>query len=260
MHKYAQTNIQLYNELQQKDYPVEDLVRVHNAYQLGIKLMAAHFRPSGKPIEAHLVGTASILSHLDAPLHVIITGLLHAVHVHGDFGGLSKSSPEARSHVLRAVVGEQVEQLLLAYTTLPWTSAFILNANQNLAQKTPLEKEVLLIRLANELEDSLDLGILFCPNRKARQNFMERCSSDMVSLATALGQPSLAGELKEAHRAILDFPDLESLPIACDNPRDHLVAPSSYQQRLLPAACRGATYWAGRISRKAKNILARKSQ
>ena len=70
MHRYAQTNIQLYNQLQQQGYSVQELVQVRSTYELGITLMPGHFRPSGKPMETHLVGTASILAYLDAPLHL----------------------------------------------------------------------------------------------------------------------------------------------------------------------------------------------
>lgn len=77
MHQYAQTNLQLFNQLRLNGYSNTELACIFNAYKLVVSLYTACFRPSGKTFIAHLVGTATILSFLRAPASVVAAGLLH---------------------------------------------------------------------------------------------------------------------------------------------------------------------------------------
>ena len=86
MHDYAQTNLQLYRQLAERGYPTSEIASVARAYELGLRLFPGTYRGSGKPFLAHLVGTASILSTLQARMPVIAAGLLHSVYTHGEFG------------------------------------------------------------------------------------------------------------------------------------------------------------------------------
>ncbi len=86
MHSYAQTNIQLFNQLRQDGYSDADLILVRNAYELAMVLFTGRFQPSGKSFIAHVVGTASILAWLRLPAPVVAAGLLHNVYENGDFG------------------------------------------------------------------------------------------------------------------------------------------------------------------------------
>ncbi|NJP21002.1 MAG: hypothetical protein HC763_20665 [Hydrococcus sp. CRU_1_1] len=90
MYVYAQTNIQLFNQLRDRGYSNAELQEIFNAYQLTIELFTGQFRASGKTFIAHLVGTASILTHLRVSSKLIAAGLLHAAYSQGDFGGIGK--------------------------------------------------------------------------------------------------------------------------------------------------------------------------
>ena len=59
---YAQTNIQLFNQLRRDGYSKTDLDLVRDAYELAMVLFSGRFQPSGKSFIAHVVGTASILA------------------------------------------------------------------------------------------------------------------------------------------------------------------------------------------------------
>src|SRR5215469_10044102 len=74
---YAQTNIQLYNQLAELGYTAEDARRVHRAYGLAMQLFTGSYRGSGRPFLSHLVGTASVLASVRAPIEVVTAGLLH---------------------------------------------------------------------------------------------------------------------------------------------------------------------------------------
>jgi (p)ppGpp synthase/HD superfamily hydrolase len=56
---YAQTNIELLNQLRRLGYGEADLVRVRRAYEIALRLFTACFRPSGNTFLAHLVRTAT---------------------------------------------------------------------------------------------------------------------------------------------------------------------------------------------------------
>lgn len=58
----AQTNVQLYNQLQAAGWSELDRARVKGAYALSLRILASRFRPDGKPFTAHGIGTASILA------------------------------------------------------------------------------------------------------------------------------------------------------------------------------------------------------
>jgi hypothetical protein len=108
---------------------------------------------------------------------------------------------------------------------------------------TALERDVLLIRLANELEDHLDLGILYSGDAPRRLRFMREDLPAAVEMARRLGHPGLAESLTAAfdqieHTAIspaLRRSEVESfrLPFASHRPRlrvavSHLLARSPW--------------------------------
>ncbi len=57
---YAQTNIQLFNQLRLAQYSEADLNYLCNIYDFALQIFTGCLRGSGKPFLSHLVGTASI--------------------------------------------------------------------------------------------------------------------------------------------------------------------------------------------------------
>jgi len=78
---YVQTNLQLYAQLRRSGADEADLALVRNGYDLALRPCLGSFRGSGKPLLAHLVGTASILSRIGRPPRIVTAGLQHAVYV-----------------------------------------------------------------------------------------------------------------------------------------------------------------------------------
>src|SRR5262249_47294175 len=83
--EFAQTIIQLHNQLVRDGYTVDDLRQVRRAYDLAATLFGGMLRASGKTFLAHCVGTASTLARFGAPGVVVVAGLLHAAYTHGRF-------------------------------------------------------------------------------------------------------------------------------------------------------------------------------
>lgn len=233
---YAQTIIQLYKQLQIDGYSDEDLILIRNAYELAMEVTSGNYRPSGKTNMAHFIGTASILSSLGASIEAIAAGLLHSIYAHGDFGTLRKGISEAKRRQVRRAVGEKVEEYLAKYAALEWSMQTAITIRETLPNLDPVDRTVVLVRLADRLEDYLDLGILYCPNAEDRLRGIQNDGQLMIELAVQLGYPTLAAEFETVFKesADTDFPAAILRNPASRNP-GFLVAPRSYRRPLLVA-------------------------
>lgn len=161
MHSYAQTNIQLYNQLQSLGYTENDIASTFNAYELALELFPAHFRANGKHFLSHLVGTASILAAQQLRIDLVNAGLLHSAYLFGHFTDYRPGITDKKKHHVIEAVGEEVESLIFRYTLLPWNTISILQHENQIASLSNQERDILILKLANELEDNLDLGMAY---------------------------------------------------------------------------------------------------
>ena len=229
MFPYAQTNLQLYRQLAAEGYSDADASAVAAAYEVGLALFPGTYRGSGKPFLAHLVGTASVLVSLRARTPLVITGLLHAAYTHGEFGNGWRGIAEPKRAHLRQTVGAEVEDLVTRYTRLTWRRRTIPEISARLDAMTPVERDVLLVRLANELEDHLDLGILYLADVERRRALMRDDLPLAIDMAERLGYPALAAALQGTFAEVaagritpgLERPQGESyrIPFASHRPR-----------------------------------------
>jgi (p)ppGpp synthase/HD superfamily hydrolase len=236
MHSYAQTNVQLFNQLRSEGYSKEDRERVREAYEFAMHLFTALFLPSGKTFIDHLVGTASILASLRMPIEVVTAGLLHAAYLHGDFGGARKGMTETKRKQVKEVVGEQIEEYVARYdrTPLNWETIAVLR--DTVAELGPLDRDVLLMRLANELEHNLDLGPVYYARsekeQKERQRHLERFAPIMVDMAGKLGFPSLSALMATAFNSVISAQCPVESRIRGNHTMAYFIAPRSYCQRI----------------------------
>lgn len=198
MKHHAQTIVQLLRQLCSSGYPKGDLELVTSAYRLAAELFTGLYRPSGKTFISHAVGTASILCELHARGALIAAGLLHAAYEHGDFGTWTKGTSPERRAKLRATSGGEVENYVARYTDLRWTKNTIPKIYETFRAFGQIERDVLLARLANELEDLSDLGVLYCHSASHKSRYYKRIAPSMIAMADAMGFPALASGLKEA--------------------------------------------------------------
>lgn len=232
MYSYAQTNIQLFNQLRIRNYSEADLKSIFKIYELTMNLFNGCYRPSGKTFIAHLIGTASILASLDVPINVVAAGLIHAAYSNGQFGDGEKGISEKKRAQLREVVGEEIEEYVARYQILLWKNKTIPTLHEGMSELSPIDRDVLLIRLANELEEYLDRGILYCGEQKLQRYIKQALVSGhlIVEMADKLGFPVLASELAKAFKEA-------SLPaISITNPcqgirhRSFVIPPKSLPQ------------------------------
>jgi (p)ppGpp synthase/HD superfamily hydrolase len=233
---YAQTILQLYNQLQACGYSPVEMALVRNSYDVAMRRFAGRFQPSGKTFIAHVVGTASILASISAPAEVVAAGLLHNIYVNGDFGHGTSGFSKAKQRALRRVIGRAVERYVAAFVKLRWRLKDIAGICDESIELGSLEREVLLIKLADELEHLLDLDVLYY-NPAISKGFVERAAI-CVAAAKKLDVPALAANLASALQLIAASDQPPALCCHAKRNFSFVVLPRSHRRIFLQPFCR----------------------
>jgi len=242
MHLYAQTNAQLFNQLRSEGYSKTEREFVRDVYEFGMTLFSGLFLSSGKLLMDHLVGTASILASLRVSIEIVAAGLIHAAYLHGDFGGMRQGITDAKRKRVKTVVGDEVEKYVTTYELSPLNWKTLATLQDHLGELSPVERNVLLMRLTNELEHELDLGGLYFVHsekeQKAHQQDIEFYGPIMADLAERLGFRPLSDVMRAvfANVASTQIP-LEPWLQGPENAA-YLVVPRSCHQRFWVASYR----------------------
>lgn len=202
MKPIAQTNIQLYNQLSELDYDTSQIRLVADAYELGTTIYVGLYRGSGKTLIAHVVGTASILATCGRPAEVVAAGVLHAAYADGDFGRRDPATIVTRR------CGRQVHELVAGYDELSWSyeSGMVEELTKRAASLSKFDREVVIMRVANELEDYVDLATHYHGDSTPsdakkgaewRLAYMEDVEEPLVELSNELGRADLADEIRQ---------------------------------------------------------------
>jgi (p)ppGpp synthase/HD superfamily hydrolase len=158
MHQFAQNYPQLMNQALAAKYTVSDLVLLRDAFLFAQEMANGYYRAQAIPLLNHLVTTASIAMAEKADSELVVVALLHAAHVmhHFDGPGQEHDSLDRRA-LLRTRFGERIETMLWNYEHMRWWSRDSVIEYFNHASDLNQEsRDLLMIRLANELDDHLD--------------------------------------------------------------------------------------------------------
>ena len=252
MYPFAQTNLQLYRQMAELDYTAQERERVAVAYRFLMPTFSAMYRGTEKPFIAHLVGTASILAAHRVRIELVLAGLLHAVYTVGDFGFQPGTRQTRRKQsVIREVAGEETERIVTTYDRLGLDLNKIETCVREHAQRTEVERDAVVLLLANTLEDLLDFGAQYCVKTKLEPLSSPDMKAALVSLARQYGCPRLTRDLEKALASL----GTVSAPI---DPRQamgesRLILPPSSSRDLLPTAI-------GWSVRRLRRLQARLSQ
>ena len=244
---YAQTNLQLYEQMAAAGFQAEDIQMVKQAYGLAQKIFSAKFRGSGRPFLAHLVGTASILVKYDASIKVIVLGLLHSAYAFGDFGTGIGGITAAKRQFLVAELGRDNEAMIHAYALYRVRPETYARVVQQSASIDEMEQDMLITHLANTLEDALLDNYIYSGPKKRK-----RCESKLpeaIAMAKATQNPELADELSrclQQHKEVTAHQG--------DN-ASYTVVPQSYRLGLYPFLVKLKRFLQQLVSRKTSNIL-----
>jgi (p)ppGpp synthase/HD superfamily hydrolase len=243
----AQTHLQLFQQMRAKGYSQGELAMVAQAYLVATKLFANRFRPCGRPFVAHLVGASAILVWLQAPIKMVVAELLHAAYQEGDFpNSLEGMTPRKRKE-LSAAIGAEAEALVAAYTVGSRSLTGLLASHARFKEMSSFERDILLMQLANELDDYRDFAGNHAANADERIAVIRQCGQHQVEMAEWLGRPELARALRETYG--------DAIAAAVPTP---FVSRFADGYAILPASCQ--TRWnisARRLGVKIRNRLRR---
>jgi (p)ppGpp synthase/HD superfamily hydrolase len=244
---YAQTNIQLFNQLGREGWGDQERRQVHDAYELAMTLFAGHFRPNHKPFLAHLVGTASILAVNGASPTVVTAGLLHSAYSHGEFGDGSRGINDRKRRQVRRAVGSLSEAVITNYTPLKWNLSTLSTMLAHASVMSPSEGDVVFVKLADTLEDHLDMGLQYSPNKNLPGGAELQCAwrDALVKLAAALRHYALAADLER----VLDPHHQTLVPefLHGRQPGSFVVAPVSHRVRATVRLGRFYRRWRAKL-------------
>lgn len=202
---YAAHYPQLMNQLLERGAKETELVRIKRAYEFSMRLFDGSYRAQNVPLLNHLVRTSSIVIAEHGSIEAAAATLLHSAYIFGRFGDGRKGE---RTEVHRKEIIENtdgsIEEIVALYHSTPFRTPEVLKKHiQNLPNCPKTLREVLLMRLANELEDYLDLAMIYRRDYPYRE-ILKRDAQLMLELARGLGHDSLALELETTFRATLD--------------------------------------------------------
>jgi hypothetical protein len=198
MRAFALTYPQLCNQALALGLPAGELEQLARACELAERMADGLYRAQGVPFVCHLVRTASILLAEEQPIEVAMAGLLHSAYLLHLFDP-ARGAPRARERAeLERVAGSEAHALVRAYACTPLDTRAALAAQlERLDACDERARRVLLLRLANELEDHLDGGLRYRAPEAGDASGCER-GALLVELAVRLGRPTLAAELRQA--------------------------------------------------------------
>jgi hypothetical protein len=193
--RYAQSILELLSRLHVDGYDRSDLRLARDAYVLAMRAFTGLVRPSGKLFIDHAVGTASVLHVVGAPPAITCAGLIHSIYAHGDLGSWRKGISNASRREVEAVVGPRVEELVARYASLRWNRATVSAIATEVKAYDAIGRGAVLVRLANEVDEHLDGGVVYVPDAERRRGADMLLLPSLVTMAEELGYPILASEL-----------------------------------------------------------------
>jgi (p)ppGpp synthase/HD superfamily hydrolase len=233
MHSYSQTNIQLFNQLRLSGYSNTDLNLIRDAYELAMVHFTGRFQPSGKSFIAHVVGTASILASLRLPPKLVAAALIHNIYESGDFGdGVREISPARRKRVA-SVVGQEVEEYVAKFPALYWEPQTTQLVRDDPERVAPVDRNVLMILLADHLEHLFDLDVLYYEDAQ-RLTYINNAGL-ALEIAGRLGFAALAEELEQAIRQVRSAELPVEFPVQRIQNSSSVIAPRSCRKRFSVA-------------------------
>lgn len=149
----AQTNLQLYMQMLEEGYTNAEVNTVNMAYLFCINKVHLMYRGSGKPFICHLVGTASLMVTCKQSVEVVLAALMHALYQNRvPFDG--HKDIQKRRAIINEKFGAECDRLIHEYTEFEMTGIKDIDPND-----IQVDQQVLLMRIADELEDIVDFGL-----------------------------------------------------------------------------------------------------
>ena len=187
-------------------------------------------------------------------MEVVIAGMLHGVYLLDRFEGSRRRKPQSADRAyLQREIGQNVEALVWGYAHLGWHNREVIEAHlANFDSYGTDKQSMLVLQLANELEDYLDLAMLYVGRFPYCQH-IEKYGDLCVEMAVRLGLPTLGQALRTAYDATLSH-RLPKVVIrdhksAYELPRRHFWEKMLFE-RVVPTVKRGVRKMLRRVGVK----------
>ena len=257
MNACAQTNAQLFMQLHDAGCSPAELRRARDAFLLAMQLYSGLFTGSGKTTLAHETGTASLVHRHGGSFDLTVAGLLHGAYLVGDWGYYRVRITEKKRATLRSVVGAASEAYVYEYARRPWDGVSIAEIAARAYRLDETERNVSLLRLAEELERLLDYGALVAfRDVSAMKTWLRGRRDDLCRIADGLGRPALSAELATGIDRTLgaELP-AEVTGLKFPGAAAYRVVPRSYRKRLALGAYQTLAGCARRVERGLREWL-----
>lgn len=210
----AQTNLSLCRQLRDASVPADDIAAVHRDYLTAVELLGSRVRSTGRPFLCHVVGTASVTAFQTGDIGLVRAGLLHAAFTHGVFPGGGSGDVAPHRAWLASRTDPAVFERVLAYARFDMWKTRLDAALDRPAGLSDGDREMLLLRLANEVDDMIE-GSEWIGGKRADGGAAE--ASRLAAAARGLGFDVLGLLLDDLAQAAPAFDWVGSLP-RCKRP------------------------------------------
>jgi len=220
--------------------------RLRAGYDLAERMADGLYRSQGCPFLNHLVRTSSIVLAHGGSLTQCLAAMLHSAYMLDCFQYSRRRAFRMKDRgELAEAVGGEVEEIVWEYSHTGWGSSERISVHLGkLHDYGPVPRSVLLARLANELEDYLDLAVQYRPRYEYRKR-IDAFGGLCIELAERLGYPDLGLALRGTYDAALSC----QIPVqAVRKYIDAYELPPRHYHEMNPVAY--AVTRAGRLIRK----------
>ena len=133
---------------------------------------------------------------------MVSAAVLHAAYAQGEWSdGATGATPDRRQAV-QEVLGNDAEDFVYRYSEFRWRQpGAVAEHAKSCRNGDGRNRSLLLMRLANELEEYLDFGNLYAPDAEDRKQFRRIYGQYMIELTRAVGVPEFGAELAAAFAA-----------------------------------------------------------
>ncbi len=189
---WPQSMVEIDSVARASSLPEEEIEHLWTIYDFLAKLFSGRYRGSGRPFVNHLTGTAGLLiMHSGNPAE-IRAGFAHAAYTQGEFGKIKAGASASNREAVRSVIGEEAEALVFHYQDFDWLRILDRYSKGESLPISNVEKSLLFVRLANELDDSMDCGVYDI-------RWCQRCLHRLelgAKVAESIGRASLASQAR----------------------------------------------------------------
>jgi len=145
-------------------YTPEDIARVLKAHRLAVALTGNWYRGQGRPLDAHLVGTASLAVMFGQPLQAVLVMMTHSLGLFAEIiqnGELVKPTPNVLAELIRSCGADYSEEAI--DIVLNWRKTNLHSGDRvdkNILPSSSLAADMVILEAINYLDELLDLYLV----------------------------------------------------------------------------------------------------